>query len=114
MLISVSAINSGLFKVIMLAKCVLIILELNWSQRFRDKNTKLSICHHMLSSSTQLQNRSFHIVERTRTSAKCPKMKNARAKRAKVLFFAVKYANLLTLLLPPSSWLLKLPNAVYG
>ena len=32
---------------------------------------------------TQLQNRSFHVVERTRTSLKCQKMKNARAKRAK-------------------------------
>ena len=42
---------------------------------------------------TQLQNKSFHVVERTRTAAKCTKMKNARAKRAKVLFFAAKYAN---------------------
>ena len=29
-----------------------------------------------------------------RTSTKCQKMKNARAKRAKILFFIVKYANL--------------------
>ena len=48
----------------------------------------------MLTSSTQLQNWSFHDVERTRTSVKCQKMKNARAKRAKMLFFIVKYANL--------------------
>ena len=48
----------------------------------------------MLTSSTQLQNRSFHVVERARTSSKCHKMKNARAKRAKTLFFIVKYANL--------------------
>ena len=48
----------------------------------------------MLTSSTQLQNRSFHVVERTRTSSKCQKMKNARAKRAKIMFFIVKYANL--------------------
>ena len=48
----------------------------------------------MLTSSTQLQNRSFDVVERTRTSPKCQKMKNARAKRAKILFFIVKYANL--------------------
>jgi len=27
-------------------------------------------------------------------SSKCQKMKNARAKRAKILFFIVKYANL--------------------
>jgi len=48
----------------------------------------------MLTSSTQLQNMSFHVVERTRTSSKCQKMKYARAKRAKILFFIVKYANL--------------------
>ena len=48
----------------------------------------------MLTSPIQLQNRSFHVVERTRTSSKCEKMKNARAKRAKILFFIVKYANL--------------------
>ena len=48
----------------------------------------------MLSSSTQLQNRSFHVVERMRTSKKCQKIKNARVKRAKILFFIAKYANL--------------------
>ena len=83
-----------LFKVILLEKCALTILELNWNQRLGQKKTKLNICHHMLTSSTQLQNRSFHVVERTRTSSKCQKMKNARAKRAKLLFFTVKYANL--------------------
>ena len=56
--------------------------------------TKLNICHHMLTSSTQLQNMSFHVVERTRTSSNCQKMKYARAKRAKILFSIVKYANL--------------------
>ena len=54
----------------------------------------MNICNHMLTSSTQLQNRSFHVVERTRTSSKCQKMKNAREKRPKILFFIVKYANL--------------------
>ena len=76
-------------------KCLLIILELNWNQRLGRKRTKLNICYHKLTSSTQLQNKSFHVVERTRTSSKCQKMKNARAKRAKILFFIVKYANLL-------------------
>ena len=75
----------------MFEKCVLTILELNWNQCLGQKKTKLNICHHML---TQLQNRSFHVVERTRTSSKCQKMKYARAKRAKILFFLVKYANL--------------------
>ena len=70
------------------------ILESNWNQRLWDNKTKLNICHHMLTSSTQLQNRSFHVVERTRTSATCLKSENARAKRAKLLVFIVKYANL--------------------
>ena len=78
----------------MLEKCVLTVLELNWNKRLGQKKTKLNICHHMLTSSTQLQNRSFHVVERTRTSSKCQKMKNARAKRANILFSIVKYANL--------------------
>ena len=63
----------------MLEKFVLTILELNWNQRLEHKTTKLNICHHMFTSSTQLQNRSFHVVERTRTSTKCQKMKNAQA-----------------------------------
>ena len=78
----------------MLEKCVLTVLELNWNKRLGHKKTKLNISHHMLTSSTQLQNRSFHVVERTRTSSKCQKMKYARAKRAKILFSIVKYANL--------------------
>ena len=77
----------------MLEKCVLTILELNWNQRLGHKKTKMNICHYMLRSSTQRQNRLFHVVERTKTSSKCQKMKNARAKRAKILFSIVKYAN---------------------
>ena len=63
---------------------------LNWNQRFRDKKIKWNSCHHMLTSFSQLQKRSYHVVERT---AKFPKMKNVRAKREKLLFFIVKYAN---------------------
>ena len=59
MQIRVAAIISQLFQAITLAKCVLTILQLNWNQRFRDKGTKLNICHHMLTSSTQLQNSHF-------------------------------------------------------
>ena len=105
----VSAIIFQLFKLIMLEKRVLTFLELNWNQRLGHKKTKLNICHHMLTSFTQLQNWSFHVAERTRTSSKCQKLKNARAKRAKILFCIVKYANLWGFLLPSSSWLLKLP-----
>ena len=68
----------------MLEKCVVTILELNWNQRLGHKRTKFNIGHHRL----------FQFVERTRTSSQCEKMKNARAKRANMLFFTVKYANL--------------------
>ena len=37
---------------------------------------------------------SFHVVEKTRTCARYAKMKSARAKRAKLMFLIVKYANL--------------------
>ena len=59
---------------------------INWNQCFR----KWNISQHTLTSSTQLQSRLFHVVKRTRTSAECEKMKNARAKRAKLLFFIFK------------------------
>ena len=64
-----------------------------------DKNKHLSSYAH------DLKNRSFHVVERTRTSTKCQKMKYALAKRAKILFFTVicKFEG-------SSSWLVKLPN----
>ena len=73
----------------MLAKCILNILELNWYLWFGDNTKRSKICHHMLTLSTLLQNRSFHVVERTRTAVKCTKMKIEFAKHAKVLFFIV-------------------------
>ena len=73
MKLCVSAVIFQLFKIITLENCVLTVLELNWNQRLGHKKTKLNICHHMLTSSTQLQNWSFHVVERTRTSTKCEK-----------------------------------------
>ena len=78
----------------MLEKMYSNYLGIDWNRRVAHKKTKLNIYHHMLKSTTQLQNWSFHVVERTRTSSKCQKMKNARAKRAKILFLIVKYANL--------------------
>ena len=33
-----------------LAKCILTLLELNWKQHFRCMKTKLSICHHTLTT----------------------------------------------------------------
>ena len=59
----------------MLEKCVLTILELNWNQRLGHEKTKLNVCHLMLTSSTQVQNRSFHVVERTRTFQNVKRLK---------------------------------------
>ena len=70
----------------MLEKMCSNYLGIDWNPRVARKKTKLNIYHHMLKSSTQLQNWSFHVVERTRTSSKCQKMKNAHAKRAKNFF----------------------------
>ena len=56
---------------------------------------------------------SFHINDWTRTAGKCTILKNVRAKRAKLLFFVVKYATVLTMLSPLSLRLLK-PSNIRG
>ena len=60
----------------------------------------MNICHHILTSSTQLQNRSFHVVKKTKTSMKCVKM--ARAMRERLLF-SIDLCKFVTFLLPSSS-----------
>ena len=54
------------------------------------------ICRKVLTLSAKLQIKSIHVADKTRTAAKCTKMKkkNARAKRAKMLSFIIKYAHL--------------------
>ena len=69
-------------------------MELNLCERFGDKKKQLKIFPHVLTSSTQLQSKSFHVMERTRTSAKCTKMNIAPVKRGKVMFFNVKNVSL--------------------
>jgi len=66
----------------------------NWIGTTASEVRMHDICHHMLKWSTQLQNRSIYIIERMRTPVKCPKMKNACAKHAKLLFFIIKFPNL--------------------
>ena len=56
------------------------------SEKFVVKSTRRPL--------TQLQNRSFHVVDWTKAAVKCTKMKNAQAKRAKLLFHVDRYANL--------------------
>ena len=103
MSLRVSAIIFQLFKLIMFEKCVLTILELNWNQRLGHKKTNLNICHHMLTSSTQLQNRSFHVVERTKKDEKCT------CKACKNPVFHCQLCKFVGFLFLSSSWLLKLP-----
>ena len=102
----VSAFIFYILKVIMLEICVLTILELNWNQRLGHRKTKLNICHDMLTSSTQLQNRSFHVIERTRTSSKCQKMKKCTCKACKNTVFHCQICKFVGFLLPSSSCLL--------
>ena len=45
----------------------------------------MEINRQLFTSSTYLQNRSFLVIHWTRTTSKCAKMKNVRAKCAKVL-----------------------------
>ena len=45
---------------------------------------------HVLTSSTQPEIWSIHVVARTRTAKKCTKMKNARAGRAELLVFLIR------------------------
>ena len=74
----------------------------------------MNICHHMLTSSTQLPNRSFHVVERTRTSTKCQKMSKCVCKACKNTVFYCQICKFVGFLLPSLLWLLKLPNAASG
>ena len=81
----VSALISQIFQFIMLGNCILNILELNWYQRFREKERKhwnfVIIC-----SRRPLICKADHFTPWTRTTVKCTEMKIARVKRAKWLF----------------------------
>ena len=59
-------------------------LALRMVSRLGHKKTKLDICHHNYA----------HVVHTTAKQVISRRRKNARAKRAKILFFIVKYANL--------------------
>ena len=88
------------------AECILTILELNWNQRFRGKEIKLNICHHMLTSSKQLQ-----ISRRGKHENVCEMSKNEKrtCKACKTIVFHCQICKFMTLFLPSSSWLRKLP-----
>ena len=59
---------------------------------WEDKIEPLSSYAHVVHTTAK---QVIHVVERTRNSAKCQKVKSARVKHAnEILFFIVKYANL--------------------
>ena len=91
----------------MLEKCVLTILKLNWNQRLGHKRTKLNICHHMLASSTQRQNRSFR--RKNKNVFKMSKDEKCTCKSCKNTVFYCQICKFVGFLLPSSLWLLKLP-----
>ena len=90
-------------------KCASTILELNWNQRLGHKKTKLNICHDMLTSSTQLQNRSFQVVENENVF-KMSKHEKCTCKACKNIVFQRQICKFVEYLLPSSSWLLKLSS----
>lgn len=75
-----SRLSNHFYMVITLAKCVLSILKLNWSQRFRDKRIKL-------------KTRDFTPSKGRGGQMKCTNAKYARAKRAKLTFSIVQFGN---------------------
>ena len=84
----VSAIIFQLFIVIMLEKCALTILELNWNQSLgRDLIEHLSSYAHVIHTTAKK-------VSRHRKNENVFKMSKVKNARAKILFFIVKYANL--------------------
>ena len=76
-----------LFEIASIEKCLLTTLESNWCELFEWKFV-VKCCVDITAKQV------FHVLDRTRTAAKCTKMKNARAKRAKLRILIVKYANL--------------------
>ena len=97
------------FKVIVLAKCVLIILELNWNQRISGKKRKLNIYYHIshVVHTTEKQ----VISRRGKNENVCEMSRNEKytCKACKTIVFHCQIFIFAKFLSPSSSWLLKLP-----
>ena len=63
----------------------------NWYERL-EKN-KLTFFRQAMLSLISMRNRSFHVMDETRTAVKCTEKKNT-CKACKAPCFVVKYANL--------------------
>ena len=106
--IHASAIISQLFQVITLAKCISTILELNWNQGFKDNKTKLNICHHMPSPPQNCKTGDFKSWKEQERLFEMSKNEKCTCKACKTVFHC-QISQFVALLLPSSSWLLKLP-----
>ena len=102
----------SIIEIIVLEKCVLTILELNWNKRLEHKTTKLNICHHMLTSSTQLQNRSPR--RKNENVFKMSKDEKCTCRACKHTVFHCQICKFMGFLLPSSSWLLELPTPSFS
>ena len=74
--------------------CVQTIFQISWSYKIGTSALKVSSYAPIVHTTAKQIKKTFHVVEITKTSVKHPKMKNAHAKRAKLSFLVVKYANL--------------------
>ena len=90
----------------MLEKYVLTILELNWNQCLGHKKTKLNICHHMLTLSTQLQKQVISRRRKNENVVKMSKDEKCTCKACKSIVFHCQICKFVEFLLPSSSWLL--------
>ena len=111
MWLRVSAIIFQLFKLIMLEKCVLTILELNWNQLlghiWEDKIDHLSSYAHVVHTPAK------QVISRRRKNENVFKMskdEKCTCKACKSTVFSCQICKFVGFLLPSSSWLLKLPK----
>lgn len=63
------------------------IMELDWNQLIRAERTKLKICRQVLTSSTQQQNMSFHVVEKDKNGFELCKDEKCTYKTCKTIVF---------------------------
>ena len=103
------SIISQLFKAIVLAECVPTFLEINWNKSFRNKQTKLNICHHAHVVHTAAKP-VFSRRRENENDCKMSKNEKCTCKACKTYVFHCQICKFVTFLLSSSLWLLQLPN----
>lgn len=102
----VPAFSSRLPQAIYLPDALLLLRNLIGMSDFWDKK-RLKISPEVLTSTIELQNRSFHFVERTKVASKC------RSKACKTAVYYFQICKFVTCLSSSLTWLLELPNDEY-